>query len=117
MVQFHLRDAATAREELRRVLASQHTAGMGMIPAGALMFNCAGRGKTFYGSAHHDLRAVHTFSGRLPVGGFFCGGEIGPVAGRNFLHGFTASIGFFRPLRAAAPASSGATSSESNTST
>jgi len=29
------------------------------------------------------------------VGGFFCAGEIGPVGGRNFLHGFTATLAVF----------------------
>jgi len=30
--------------------------------------------------------------GGLPLAGFNCTGEIGPVGGKNFLHGFTASI-------------------------
>ena len=31
----------------------------------------------------------------VPAGGFFCAGEIGPVGGRNFLHGFTATMAVF----------------------
>jgi small ligand-binding sensory domain FIST len=30
------------------------------------------------------------------VGGFFAGGEFGPVGGHNFVHQFTASIALFR---------------------
>ena len=95
-LQFHLRDAATSKEELRRLVAQQQQAWQGSPPAGALLFNCLGRGKSFYGMSHHDVRTIRTFNGKLPVGGFFCNGEIGPVGGTNFLHGYTASIGFFR---------------------
>ena len=101
-VQFHLRDANASREELRRLLARQHEMIVDAPPAGALVFNCLGRGKAFYGTSHHDIRTIHTFNGKLPVGGFFCNGEIGPVGHTNFLHGYTASVGFFRPLQVAA---------------
>ena len=97
-IQFHLRDAGTSREELRRVLARQHDLISSAPPAGALVFNCLSRGKAFYGTSHHDIKTIHMFNGKLPVGGFFCNGEIGPVRGVNFLHGYTASVGFFRPL-------------------
>jgi small ligand-binding sensory domain FIST len=32
----------------------------------------------------------------LPLAGFFANGEIGPVAGRSCLHGFTASLALVR---------------------
>ena len=105
-VQFHLRDATTSREELRRLLAQQHDVPTHAPPAGALVFNCLSRGKAFYGTSHHDLKTIQTFNGKLPVGGFFCNGEIGPVGRTNFLHGFTASVGFFRPLGGALPGGS-----------
>ena len=35
--------------------------------------------------------------GDLPLTGFFCNGEIGPVRGTTFLHGYTSSFGIFRP--------------------
>ena len=31
----------------------------------------------------------------VPAVGFFCNGEIGPIGGRNFLHGFTAIMALF----------------------
>jgi len=96
-LQFHLRDAAASREELRRLLAQQGRVLPGASPAGCLLFNCTGRGKSFYGTAHHDVKTIQTIAGQLPIGGFFCNGEIGPIGGINFLHGYTASLGLFRP--------------------
>jgi len=95
-LQFHLRDAGASRDELRRLLSLQrkHAA---LAPAGALIFNCLGRGKAFYGTSHHDVKTIQTLTGKLPIGGVFSNGEIGPVGGTNFLHGYTASLGFFRP--------------------
>jgi small ligand-binding sensory domain FIST len=50
-----------------------------------------------YGSESHDSAALQRFLGRIPVAGFFCNGEIGPVQGRPFLHGYTSAFGIFRP--------------------
>ena len=102
-LQFHLRDPSASREDLRRLLAEHSSTRHAAPPAGALLFNCLGRGKSFYGTAHHDLKTIRTFSGKLPVGGFFCNGEIGPVGRTNFLHGYTASLGLFRPSERPAP--------------
>jgi small ligand-binding sensory domain FIST len=96
-VQFHILDPGAAREELRGRLAALLPAFQASPPAGALVFNCLGRGKSLYGVSNHDIRIIRTIGGKLPVGGFFCNGEIGPIGGVNFLHGFTASVGLFRP--------------------
>ncbi len=96
-MQFQLRDPGASRHELRRLMAERSAELHTTPPAGALLFNCVGRGKSFYGVSHHDMRTIRTFSGKLPVGGFFSNGEIGPVGGTNFLHGYTASLGLFRP--------------------
>ena len=101
-LQFHLRDASTSRQELRRLLAQCGSAPQLPPPAGCLLFNCTGRGKSFYGVAHHDVKAIKTVNRTLPVGGFFCNGEIGPIGTTNFLHGYTASLGLFRPLQVSA---------------
>jgi small ligand-binding sensory domain FIST len=95
-IQFQLRDPATSRQELRRLLQQVQPSQV-VPPAGCLLFNCTGRGKSLYGSAHQDLKTIQTISGKVPIGGFFCNGEIGPVGGMNFVHGYTASIGLFRP--------------------
>ncbi len=93
-VQFHLRDARAASEDLNLLLTEDRTAHP-QPPLGALMFSCCGRGRGLFGRPHHDVTALRTRSGTIPVAGFFAQGEIGPVGGSNFLHGYTASIALF----------------------
>lgn len=95
-LQFQLRDPATSRQELRRLLL-QRQPSPGLPPAGGLLFTCTGRGRSLYGLAHQDVKTIQTVSGKLPIGGFFCNGEIGPVGETNFVHSYTASLGLFRP--------------------
>ena len=94
-VQFQVRDAGSAREDLRVVLERERAAGSSPV-AGALLFSCNGRGQALFGEPDHDVGAMRRVFGDVPVAGFFAAGEIGPVAGKNFLHGFTASILLFR---------------------
>ncbi|HEX3827144.1 MAG TPA: FIST N-terminal domain-containing protein [Sporichthyaceae bacterium] len=89
-VRFQVRDATAAHEELAEVLARLR-ADSGS-PGGALLFSCNGRGRAMFSSADHDPQVLAQELGVQPVAGFFAGGEIGPVGGRNHLHGFTASI-------------------------
>jgi small ligand-binding sensory domain FIST len=91
-VQFHVRDADSADEDLRRTLER----GVGDRPvSGALLFTCNGRGSRMFPDPDHDVGLVSKVAGDIPVAGFFCAGELGPVGGKNFLHGFTASIAAF----------------------
>jgi small ligand-binding sensory domain FIST len=90
-VQFHVRDAASADEDLRSLLAD----AAGDDIRGAALFGCNGRGTHMWPTAGHDVGLLHEQLGEVPVAGFFCGGEFGPVGGRNFVHGFTASILLF----------------------
>ena len=106
-LQFQLRDPSTSRQELRRLLQQVYQLPHAQPPAGCLVFNCTGRGKSLYGTAHHDIRTIQMVSGKLPVGGFFCNGEIGPISGINLLHGYTASLALFRPLELPTPPASG----------
>ena len=94
-VQFQVRDAESAREDLRAVLERER-AGRPADVAGALLFSCNGRGSALFGQPDHDVNAVRRAFGDVPVAGFFAAGEMGPVAGKNFLHGFTASLLLFR---------------------
>jgi small ligand-binding sensory domain FIST len=95
-VQLHVRDATTAREDLHLLMDSL-TPELGSRPArGALLFSCNGRGAHLYGEPDHDSRVVTETTGDIPIAGFFCNGEIGPIGNSNFLHGFTASIGIFQ---------------------
>lgn len=94
-VQFQVRDAGSAREDLRVVLERERAGQAGAV-AGGLLFSCNGRGQALFGEPDHDLGAVRRVFGDVPMAGFFAAGEFGPVSGRNFLHGFTASILLFR---------------------
>ena len=69
--------------------------------SGALLFSCLGRGRGLYGRPNVDTSLFSEHLGDVPVGGFFCNGEIGPVAGITFLHGYTSSFGLFRPRKPA----------------
>lgn len=101
-LRFHVRDAASAAEDLHAMLAAYNEASdSGDSPAGALLFSCLGRGENLYGQANFDTNVFHEHLGDLPVGGFFCNGEIGPVGGATFLHGYTASFGILHPTRSA----------------
>ncbi|MEO7557351.1 MAG: FIST N-terminal domain-containing protein [Acidimicrobiales bacterium] len=86
-LQFHVRDAESADQDLRELLD-------GRSAAGALVFTCNGRGMHFFGRPDHDAEVVAEQVGPA-VAGMFCAGELGPVGERSFLHGFTASILLF----------------------
>ena len=92
-VQFHVRDAASAHDDLRHLLLSVRSAGI--RPAGGLVFTCNGRGSHLFPEPHHDARCLQEALGPLPAAGFFAQGEIGPIGRRNCLHGFTASVALF----------------------
>jgi small ligand-binding sensory domain FIST len=89
-VQFHVRDAQTADEDLRQLLAAASAGNR--PPAGALLFTCNGRGTRLFPEPDHDARTIRDCLGDIPLAGFFAQGEIGPIGGQNFLHGFTAAI-------------------------
>jgi small ligand-binding sensory domain FIST len=91
-VRFHVRDARSADDDLRASLADSLD---GVRPAGALLFTCNGRGTRMFPQPHHDVEVVGDAMGNGSVAGFFCGGEIGPVGGQTFVHGFTATLAVF----------------------
>ena len=97
LVQFHLRDAETSAEDLTAVLERFAGDNRENLVQGALLFSCLGRGQYLYGRPNHDTEIFQNKVGSVPLGGFFCNGEIGPVSGTTFLHGYTSSFGIFRP--------------------
>lgn len=97
VVQFHLRDATAADQDLEHCLERAAGLANGASPHGALLFSCLGRGTHLFGYPDHDTDSFRRHFGSVPLGGFFCNGEIGPVMGRTFLHGYTSSFGLFRP--------------------
>ena len=92
VVQFHLRDPATAEADLGLRLSEAARAAGGRPPAGGLLFSCLGRGAALYGRPDFETTLAQRHLGGTPIGGFFCNGEIGPVVGRTFLHGYTSSL-------------------------
>jgi len=98
VVQFHLHDADSSRQDLREHLTRYATTQGATTAAGALVFSCLGRGVRLYGAPNHDSDAIREVLGDIPLAGFFGNGEIGPVAGSRttYLHGFTSAIALFR---------------------
>ncbi|MEM9542778.1 MAG: FIST N-terminal domain-containing protein [Cyanobacteria bacterium P01_E01_bin.42] len=95
-LRFHLRDAKTSEEDLEVLLRRyqrEQSNPEGAI--GALMFSCLGRGEGLYGKPNFDSRLFQRYLGNIPVGGFFCNGEIGPVGSSTFLHGYTSVFAIF----------------------
>ena len=91
-LRFHVRDARSADQDLRENLQALD----GERAAGALLFTCNGRGTNMFPDRDHDARAVgEALGAEDAVAGFFCAGEIGPVGGKPFLHGFTATLAVF----------------------
>jgi len=87
-VQFHVRDALSADEDLRELLIGRHGAA-------ALLFTCNGRGMRLFGEPDHDAEVLDAVIEGHALSGMFCAGEIGPVGAQNFLHGFSASVALF----------------------
>lgn len=93
-LRFHARDAASADGDLSETLADALSRAAA-TPAGALVFTCNGRGAGMFGAPDHDAGVIAGALDSRAIGGFFCGGEIGPVGSRSFLHGFTATLAVF----------------------
>ena len=96
-VQFHVRDAATSAQDLDHMLTSYSSRSPIYEETGALLFSCLGRGEYLYGQPDHDTQMFREKVSPMPLAGFFCNGEIGPVGGSTFLHSYTSSFGIFRP--------------------
>src|SRR6201992_106566 len=73
-LQFHVRDADSADQELRRLLEQEVKDLSGQRPAGALLFTCNGRGLRMFPQPSHDTGLIAAVLGDIPVAGFFCGG-------------------------------------------
>ncbi len=94
-LQFQLRDAEAADEDLSASLTLAKEALNGENILGGCLFSCSGRGENLFNSPHHDAKMIQETIGPLSLSGFFCNGEIGPVGSRSFLHGYTAALALF----------------------
>jgi len=99
VVQFFVRDAQAADEDLRMMLKEYiENLDEGDIPASALLFSCIGRGQYLYGSPDHDTSVFTDIVADIPITGFFSNGEIGPLGDQTFLHGYSASFALFKQV-------------------
>jgi len=96
VVQFHLRDAEASTDDLHSVLDTYRRSNP-RSPAGGLLFSCLGRGSNLYGRANHDSELFTQYVGDVPLSGFFCNGEIGPVQESTYIHGYTSVFALFSP--------------------
>jgi len=92
-LQFQLRDRTSADAEMRHLLGEVNAGGA--RPFASLAFTCTGRGRHLFGERHHDARLLAEVVGEHASAGFFCNGEIGPVGGHNFIHGYSAALALF----------------------
>jgi small ligand-binding sensory domain FIST len=92
-IQFQVRDAVTADEDLTQLLSRPATIGDAMA---GLLFSCNGRGVRMFGDVDHDISAARAALPATPIAGFFAAGELGPVGNQNFIHGHTASFALLR---------------------
>ena len=100
-LQFHLREAEASSQDLESLLQEYQNENENTSqpsPVGALMFTCLGRGIGLYGQPNFDSQLFSRYLHDIPMGGCFCGGEIGPVSGRTFLHGYTSVFAICRSL-------------------
>jgi small ligand-binding sensory domain FIST len=95
-IQFHLRDAKSSAEDLQILLEEYQRRSFDSSPIGALLFSCLGRGERLYCKPNFDSQLLQTYISPIPIGGFFCNGEIGPVGNSTFLHGYTSAFAIFR---------------------
>jgi small ligand-binding sensory domain FIST len=72
---FCLRDAATARTDLERMLG-EISSGEQPRPRGALYYSCVARGEHLFGRRGAELELLREALGDVPLVGFFCNGEI-----------------------------------------
>ena len=92
-LQFQRRDKQAASEDLDELLKDAWLRLGSKTLFGGSLHCCNGRGSNLFGAPHHDASLVQKHFADLPVAGFFCNGEFGPVGGVNFIHGYTASLG------------------------
>ncbi|MFN6068434.1 MAG: FIST C-terminal domain-containing protein, partial [Pseudanabaena sp.] len=100
-IQLHLRDGKASAEDLEEALINYmnqlNLKAPNVTPTAALMFSCMGRGERLYGKPNFDSELLQKHIGLIAFSGFFCSGEIGPVGGTTFLHGYTSVFGIVRP--------------------
>ena len=94
-VQFQIRDAQAASEDLQGMLEELKARLAGRRPAFGCYFNCAGRGQGLFGVRDHDITLIREYLGNFPLVGFFGNGEFAPISRRNYFHNYTGALVIF----------------------
>ncbi len=94
-VQFQIRDAEAADQDLRGMLEEVNTRLAGRRAAFGCYFNCAGRGRGLFGAPDHDVTLIRQHLGEFPLVGFFGNGEFAPIGRQNFFHNYTGALVVF----------------------
>jgi len=89
-----MRDGKSASDELETRLAASLEGRLS--PQAALLFACAGRGRNLFGVSGHDSGTLRRMID-IPVAGMFSAGEIAPIQGATFVHGYSSVFGLIRP--------------------
>lgn len=87
---FCRRDAATAREDLERMLLALK-ARLSAPPRGGVYCACVGRGVNLFGPDSAELRQIRDTLGDFPLVGFYASGEIS----QDRLYGYTGVLTLF----------------------
>ncbi len=97
---FCRRDPEAALADLVRIATEirDELATSGQRAAGAVYVSCSGRGGPHFGTPSAELIAIREVLGKLPLAGFFAGGEIA----RDRLYGYTGVLTVFAMQAAAA---------------
>jgi len=96
-VRFHVRDPVSADLDLKTMLNEHKNELVRLAPKGGLIFSCSARGEELFGTQNHDTGLLYEYLGHIPVAGLFSAGEVGPVYGKNYLHGVSICIALFYP--------------------
>jgi small ligand-binding sensory domain FIST len=107
-LQFQIRDAQSAREDLEATLEGLEKRLAGRKPAFGCYFNCAGRGQGLFGVPDHDVSLITKHLGEFPLAGFFGNGEFAPIGRKNFFHNYTGALVVFPERATTRPQGSGA---------
>lgn len=93
IARFHLLDSRTAMEDME-LLFTPHK--FGNPPDGAIIFTGAARANELFGGTGLDAKMTRELIGqKAPLAGAVCQSEIGPMAGGNYIHGYTACVTLF----------------------
>jgi small ligand-binding sensory domain FIST len=94
-IQFQIRDAESARQDLEATLDAMAARLDGRTLRFGCYFNCAGRGRGLYGVPDHDIGLIRGRLGEFPLAGFFGNGEFAPIGRKNFFHTYTGVLTVF----------------------